>query len=346
MNRALQAQILFVLLSALLIQSPVYGEGSGGKEDELRATPSTTGGTPIASPTEYSQGSSTNPSSSNTTAAPPTKALTPDQIKQKESLVKQMEENQSQARTASVQHFVMGAGLLLTCKTTWPAGAPACAMGALQVYQGIKALEVAKNKDLQKAIDDLYANGQDVGNGDVAAAKALNKVETDKLTTQALGLTEKLAAMGFKVDSTGLVTLPNGQKVPVSSLGTAGGLAAAGFDSSKFSSELEKMKALDEKLAQGGKSTASAGAVAQKASSGGAAGARARGGAGIDDMGMGASLGSDSSDEWQVRNMASVVGLKRKIGKDTIGVSSDNLFEMIRRRYDNKRKANTFMEQK
>ena len=81
----------------------------------------------------------------------------------------------------------------------------------------------------------------------------------------------------------------------------------------------------------------------------------AEGGGGARRAGYAGAAGSGNSKyNWKnrlgkrkkARNPASVAGMKKKFGNDVIGVATDNIFKMVRRRYDKKRKINAFIEKR
>jgi hypothetical protein len=81
---------------------------------------------------------------------------------------------------------------------------------------------------------------------------------------------------------------------------------------------------------------------------------RGGGGGGMNDGSeMGGGSGSDPMAAYLAslknkmnkgRGPASVAGMQRMAGGEPIGVKMDNIFEMIHRRYQKKRKANIFIE--
>lgn len=134
-------------------------------------------------------------------------------------------------------------------------------------------------------------------------------------------------------------TLPNGKTVSTSSLGTSSGLAAAGYDGSAAKQaqdiyEVEKEKA-ELSLAKNSKNKGD--------DVGSSGGGRYTGNSQLAEE-------SDSSAmSWQTRSapkrgIASVAGASIKLGSDNIGVSADNIFQMVQRRYNQKRQLKQFIE--
>lgn len=135
-----------------------------------------------------------------------------------------------------------------------------------------------------------------------------------------------LTSAGFKIAPDGSITLPNGSAVPAGDGGgtgsgsfSGGGFNAASSDQSKGAAATDKT----DKAAPGGKGGS------QAADAGGGGG----GGGGFGSHGPG---GADSIGG---SKKGSVSGLSKKFGKDAIGVSGDNIFEMVTRRYKANEKA-------
>jgi hypothetical protein len=157
---------------------------------------------------------------------------------------------------------------------------------------------------------------------------------------------KELEKNGYKVNPTaGTVTTPKGV-FPTSAFSSADSMAAAGMDPSQVAAARKGLEALNKELAE--KYGAGPSVVAMGV--GGAGG----GGSGVESgEGGAAASGSDPMAAYlaslknklnQKRDPASVAGMQKMLGGEPIGVKMDNIFEMIHRRYQKKRKANVFIE--
>ena len=150
--------------------------------------------------------------------------------------------------------------------------------------------------------------------------------------------TEDAAKAGVKYDpKTGKATLPNGNVVDASSLGTAAGVASA-FGISKEQAQL----ALDKVNEKNRAIMAKHGDLSKyKLSFSGGGG----GGAGIDG-----SRAPASEPNFNLNGLfgqrkpaaAKVAGLEKVVGGSTVGVATDDIFQMVRRRYQEKNKTDFF----
>ncbi len=159
-------------------------------------------------------------------------------------------------------------------------------------------------------------------------------------------ISDGLAKQGYKFDpATGKVTTPNGS-FNASSLSSPAAMAKAGFTPEQiksFADFSKKMEGLNEKVAK---------AFGQGS---GLAGSDFSGG-GEDSSAAEAALGSESDfagANFQFRNPAAglnpngsrgVAGLQKQLDGVTIGVSGDNIFEMISRSYSKQSAQNLFLK--
>lgn len=149
----------------------------------------------------------------------------------------------------------------------------------------------------------------------------------------------KANAAGVKIDpKTGKVTLPNGKTVDGSALNSAGAVAAAfGI------SEAQAKKALDEANSRNGSALAKYGDLSKYklsfAGGGGGSvdgGRSSSGGSGFDLNGL---LGGARKPA-----QAKVAGLQKVVGGATVGVATDNIFDMVKRRYNAKKNEAFFAQ--
>jgi hypothetical protein len=138
----------------------------------------------------------------------------------------------------------------------------------------------------------------------------------------------------------GNIVAPDGKSIPVSSATSPAALASLGMSGS----EIEK---INEALAEADKRKHDKINVIAMGSEGGAGGrGSASGGGKATKSGEGGfdheKFLADLMRKKQ-RQPAGVVGMKKTFGSDPIGVSADNIFSMIQRRYDSKYKSNHFI---
>lgn len=161
------------------------------------------------------------------------------------------------------------------------------------------------------------------------------------------GELKKLENMGYKVNtSDGTITTPDGE-YSTEDFRSADAMAAAGMDSGQVASARQGLAALNKQLEEKyGKDGPSV--VAMGVSSGGSNGFAGEVGGGGDGGGgsdsMAAYLASLKNKLNKKRGPSSVAGMQKMLGGDPIGVKMDNIFDMIHRRYQLKRKAKVFIE--
>jgi hypothetical protein len=154
-------------------------------------------------------------------------------------------------------------------------------------------------------------------------------------------LQNALTSSGITVSPDGKsVTLADGKKIPTSALKSDAGMAAAGASAGDI-------QALHATLAAATKE-----AEAKVKSMTAALQAAGGGGGSTGEPGGGASTASQANNNFGMygaktapeRKAASVSGMSKKLGNDNIGVSGDNLFEMVRRRYQSRDAENAFLK--
>jgi hypothetical protein len=151
-------------------------------------------------------------------------------------------------------------------------------------------------------------------------AAALNKAKAD------------LAAQGVTI-ADGKINA-KGKSYPLASFGSVDGMKAMGFSDAEIANAMSKNKDIAGKVA--GKSQ-----VAALSADGGGGGGRAA-----------ASLPPDPGPDYSAlfgekkakdKKEVSVAGMTKKYGGDVIGVSGDNIFEMVTRRYKSQDAKNSFI---
>lgn len=155
----------------------------------------------------------------------------------------------------------------------------------------------------------------------------------------------ELEKNGYKVNPTaGTVTTPKGV-FPTSAFSSADSMAAAGMDPSQVAAARKGLEALNKELAEKYGEGPSVVAMGVGGVGGGGSGVESgEGGAASGSDPMAAYLASLKNKLNQKRDPASVAGMQKMLGGEPIGVKMDNIFEMIHRRYQKKRKANVFIE--
>lgn len=174
---------------------------------------------------------------------------------------------------------------------------------------------------------------------------------TAGITDYINGQLGELSNQGYGYDgNTGMMTGPNGTEFAASEIGDAGAMAAAGFSPSDISmaqgkavglaNDVNSALAAKAKLA----SRPSVSGVAVDSAGGG-------GGSGYGKSSFGEGGGSAFGDylSKMKRGLASkkkavIAGKSKNYGGERIGVRVDNIFEMVHRRYQTKRKRNSFIE--
>lgn len=160
-----------------------------------------------------------------------------------------------------------------------------------------------------------------------------------ELQTAMNNLKDQVDKSGYKIDIPNQkIVSPEGKETTfadVNSMVTQG----TGLSAEEFASVKDGLSKAQEKLA----------ADFNVASTGFDSGGGAGGGTGskykFDSMDMDSSLDSYLKKLQQNRKPAAVAGMKKLInGNEAIGVAGDNIFDMVHRRYQHKRKSNVFIE--
>lgn len=183
--------------------------------------------------------------------------------------------------------------------------------------------------------DGTTVTGATARTANTLAANGLGGIANDFVSASKVA-----AASGVSVSADGSsVTLPNGKKVASSAFSSADSMKDAGFSGSDISNvqdflKNEAPKAIAAAHAKIGSLTNDVGGGGGSASSAGAGSGGGYGDGGMSKIGKGAGAKKD----------AGVSGMSKKLGGDNIGVSGDDIFEMITRRYQARDKADTFLK--
>jgi hypothetical protein len=152
-------------------------------------------------------------------------------------------------------------------------------------------------------------------------------------------LGENLKNAGLSVDGNN-IKLPNGKTVSMNALSSEQSMKDAGFSDS----EIQDARATAAKAAAAAKEKYKAIAMAAEGGGGGK-GAGANGaGAGAGGAGFSMSDLLKKAGHGADRKAASVSGMSKKFGNDNIGVSGDDIFQMITRRYKARDASNQFLK--
>ncbi len=160
----------------------------------------------------------------------------------------------------------------------------------------------------------------------------------DDLLNKANAALNNAKKNGITIDpKTGKATLPNGKVVDPSALGSAAGVAGAfGI------SEAEAQKALDQANKKNSAILAKYGDLDKYKLSfagGGGGGAGDGGGRGPASEGFKFNFGGGGNRK---PAQAKVAGLQKIVGGATVGVASDDIFQMVKRKYEEKNKTDFF----
>lgn len=261
-------------------------------------------------------------------------------------------EGSDSQNTGMMINLAAGATFTGICATKY--GSWACPLAAMSFLQAAHDMAAADDSDQVANMTDTYeglgGTGEIPGGGNYNGNPYNPEPGTGgggSETTFANPNTElnKLAKMGYKVNpKKGTVTTPNGE-IPMSAFNSASDMAEAGYDESSIAAAQSAIKKVNaDALAKyGDKAKVVAMGVSSRGGGGGGYG-EADDGAFDGGDPMAAYLASLKNKMRKNRGPASVAGMKRMAGGEPIGVAMDNIFEMVHRRYQKKRRANIFIE--
>lgn len=239
------------------------------------------------------------------------------------------------ASMAVVVNAATGEKLMGKCPL--PGGSWACPLAAMSFAQVASTGSSASSAgDVSSAFD--YSNGfsgfDEMGTV-TYDGKTYTPQDLAKLQTSAKENLDKLKSQGYSVDpATGEVTTPGGS-APASSMGSGAAMAAAGLiDESMIDEYDDQIKKIQNQKID---------VVSMGTSGGGGGGARS-----------GARTYKSSYDDYDpyaaLRAMqrkpasAKTQGLTKNFGGDPVGISTDNIFDMLHRNYQKKVQAREFVQ--
>ena len=242
-----------------------------------------------------------------------------------------------------------------------PGGAAACVMMGLAVVQvgmalaqrsgsqtsasqlvGTSAGGTSNGTSLTdpKTLTYTSADGSTV-TGD--AAKTANALVASGLGALADDYAKSAQAVkdaGIQVSSDGqTVKMPNGKTISSSAMSSSDGMKQAGFSNAEISNANSALQDAPKAIAA---YQSKVGALTNDAGGGGGGGLGAGGGGSSGSYGDSGGFGKMGLAA--KGNKASVSGMSKKFGNDNIGVSGDNIFEMVSRRYQSKDKVDSFLK--
>jgi hypothetical protein len=180
----------------------------------------------------------------------------------------------------------------------------------------------------QKTLDAVT-----VGDGSGAGRDVIPSYTDTPQFQQAQDLLNKVGKLGYKVDlKTGNVKAPNGKTYNANLLGNSGAMQAAGMSSSEIGAANafgKNLKAAIDKQLKAAGADAGGDMFGDAGGGGGSATKGAEGGA-LPDGYLAGIPGKDSQGD---RGPAQVAGLQKNLDGTPIGISQDNLFSMIGKRY-------------
>ncbi len=237
------------------------------------------------------------------------------------------------------QNFATGSA---PCPTPTGCNIPLQVLGLMKVGMGLVALTQAGMQatsatgSSRTASDSQFSgfDGKDfkldLPDGSSYSGTGLNSQMTATLND--------LAKQGFKYDkNAGTVTAPNGQKLKLSDLGgSASSIASAtGLPQSAIEKALADVNAANKKIA----AKFDANKVKLSFSGGGGGSGSGAGTASLASSGA-PNFGSLFSSPKPAQ--AKIAGLQKNIGGQPVGIAQDNIFNMVQRRYEEKRKTEFF----
>lgn len=187
-------------------------------------------------------------------------------------------------------------------------------------------------------------NGNGVGTaGDGSGARLPDGTTPQTVASAIAKINADLAKSGAIISDDGkTMTTKDGRKFDMSKGGDGpGGLAALGLTGA----EANMANDMGKKYAAQANAKYAAMAAKLAAEGGGGGGGAGRSPAAEGGGGAGGGhMGNFMDSRNKTRAKANISGLSRKLGDDTIGVSGDNIFEMVTRRYKARDQVNNFLK--
>lgn len=308
----------------------------------------------------HGYGKEANNSETPPTTTTPTPASPPNTSKNIQDSAKKAEKKNDSAKKISqvmgVAMMGMGAINAAQCGSQNYA---ACAQAALFFAMGAMSFKQAKSHSKSgngagftgldtSSWDNPFGDpnapaGTDTGNDDLGPdlSAVVNTGKFDKIKT-ALTTT---GINGIKLDpNNGKITDSNtGKTYDANSLGTAQGMADAGFSSGDIAAAMDASKKAEKAAMKKLGVEGIGAATAENGFTDGGAGGTLSGAEG--DINMGGSGLNRSLASTSIKAPSNqIAGLTKNFNGERIGVSAENIFNMMARRYKTKEKQNTFFE--
>jgi hypothetical protein len=253
----------------------------------------------------------------------------------------------------------MGAKLMSMCSKK---NYPACVMAGISFAQaGMLMGNAAGSRDAamaQSTAPGFSYSGETQAEASCIGAGCTKSLDPNSLNTNSSSternkligavkaeydaLSDELSRAGVEVSKDGsTVKLPDGRTIKTANMATTGGMRGEGFSDSEISGASAALAEAKEKARDKIRSMA---AAVDGATGGG--GTIVRGGDSGDGSDSSAHLRMMASlfDQKKRASAAKVSGMVKQLGNEPIGVSGDDIFEMIKRRYQARDAANSFLK--
>ncbi|MDZ4661219.1 MAG: hypothetical protein SGJ18_06320 [Pseudomonadota bacterium] len=296
----------------------------------------------ILSTVSYGSFAQNNPAPSTNPTPPPTNVPT------YQAPVNMASNNsQKKANSASIVSYVMGGGLIIggtaiavsNCPSAWTQ--PMCWVGLGMVAMGV--LSTAQGLSQKKVASGAGISGAQSGFDDGAPDKFIittpdgKQIGPNSFQNQINKGLNSLEQYGAKLDSnTGSLTLPNGQEV---ALGGVGG--SVGDIAKKLGVDEDQAKILADELSKQKKNALAAANDSKFEMIAGGGGASSSPPQSSADTNLDRYFGARPMRKVATSKTA---GLTKNIGGDRVGIAQDDIFQMVRRKYEDKKSESFFIE--
>lgn len=253
--------------------------------------------------------------------------------------------------TGAAANASLGATMLSECQSK-DGSRVSCAIAAASFLQaGLHAMQAMKSAKAEEesrareygAYDSpnfdpkLYSSGQGYtpgtnakGTGSGSYQPLISKLQ-DTINKTNLGKLE-LSKLGYKANADGSVTTPEGNVIPGSALASAQGLSGLGMSEEAIREMQEKAKIAHEEASRDMR------VIPMGIEAGGGGGGGFKLSRESDDAGGAGALPRVPQLQGDQQKTRSLAGMKKNVGNEAIGVSVDNIFQMIHRRFAEMRK--------
>ena len=256
------------------------------------------------------------------------------------SINKAADDAKDSQKQGAQMNMIAGAMMMAACMASQPPNMALCAMGALALMQAAHDKKAADKSD--KTYEASLADGSGSGeNKESKSEPESPRPSEDSLTGYGFNNPDIKAGLdalknnGYGV-SEGGIKMPDGSFVPSDAMGSAASMTAAGFDANSAQAASAVLADINKKL--GDPNAPNIVSMGVDSSGGGGSSSRS----GSDD-----SSGYSFKNPWNLSANARskmVAGKSVTLAGEPIGVKGDNLFEMVHRAYDKKRKTENFIE--